>query len=352
MPRSLRPASLGAFVLLVVAGCAGASSPPSPPASTEAPPSHVATRDADGSIAPAESADDVTTAPGALTPLAVFPYRGRGSTVPDALPLHSALHVYEIACAQNEVAHTWSCAPGKGLYAELLKSSSVGLLSYDGRRTSACFKVDLRAPDAAIIKAVALAFDRNGTTETHQRGEDMLQARAATDGPSLLVIRVKSHEPGGVCHCEGRDCCLGIRFTPAEIRAGHDTSELMARASRPMAVPSEEVMDLGTVGVFDVTPKDAELLAAGRRGDWRAAVALAAADLEAPEKLPPRRRSLAWSNLAVAAFEARDLVSLKRADEAVRALGKEAHPYASNTLQVLGPAARGEMWLDDDPCAR
>lgn len=295
----------------------------------------------------ASSAED---APADIVPRGVVVVSAYGYVTAGSLPLGSTLRVYEVACSGNEVKKTWRCRPAKGLFEAMEKQGSVGGLSFDARRTSACFSVDRRAADAKLVEAIARIYDANGDADRRARGESALHAHDP-GVPSLVVVQVRMHHAGAVCRCQGLDCCLGRRFTPAEVQAGYDTSEISARASQTISVPTTGPAPLGTVALYDVTPHAADVVALAQRQDWKGATALAARELEHPDKLAPRKRSLAWSNLAAVAFQARDKESIARAAEAVAAMGDAAHPYAKSIIARLGPGASGGVWLDGDACA-
>ncbi len=284
--------------------------------------------------------------------LARVDYQGRGRPVDGGLPLGARLHVYEVSCRGNQVTDTWKCAPTKGLYQQMAKGGGFWGLHVDTRRIPECFRVDVRHADAKIVKFAQLLHGRGTVQQNAERRKAILSSRAAAEGPLMILVHIKMHLPGPVCRCHGRDCCLGIHFTRAQIRAGHDEESLEAYPSQPISMPWSKLHDLGSVGIYDVTPHAGKLASLATRGDWRSAVELAKRDAREAASLPARARSIAWSNLAVAAYKGRDLAALTRAVSAIRALGKKAHRDAVSIAATFAPVLEGKAWLDDDPCAQ
>jgi hypothetical protein len=293
------------------------------------------------------AAATATAAPPSL--LGIFPYQDRGRTTAAAVPLHTTLAVYEIACTRDDVAHTWKCAPGTGLLDKAM-AGQAAVTDFDPRRLQQCFTLAKHKSDPDIVGGIARSYDQNGTDQTRQAGNDALAARARTEGPTVYLLEMAMHEPGGRCTCQERDCCLNTRFTAAEERAGHWDHQLWTRSSQPIAMPRTALMTEGTVGLYDTTPRASEIAALAKRGDWRSAKELAVQEAATTTGAPVAVRSLALGNVIVTAFQARDLAALGTATAVLATLGADADPRASSVAGLLGGAARGEIWLDADPC--
>jgi hypothetical protein len=297
-------------------------------------------------VALAAASATATAAPPSLASLGVFPYQNRGRTTAAAVPLHATLAVYEVACTRDDVDHTWKCAPAKGLLERAL-AGQAAVTNFDARRLRQCFTLASHKSDAAIVGGVTRSYDPSGTTETRQAGNDALDARARTEGPTLYLLEMDNREPGGECTCKERDCCLNVRFTAAEERAGHWYHQLWTRSSQPIDVPRDVLATEGTVALYDATPRASEIAALAKSGDWKAAKELAVREAATTTGAPADVRSLALANVIVTAFQARDLAAL---GTATAALGSDADHRARLLADSLGPAARGEIWLDTDPC--
>ena len=127
-----------------------------------------------------------------------------------------------------------------------------------------------------------------------------------------------------------------------------DKSAAAARHATQSGVPSASVNTAGTLPLYDGSPHARDVSDLATAGDWKSALALAQTEASA---VPPDVRGYALANVAVCAFQARDMTTLARAIADIEALGDRAPEYVRQIATRLATAISGEMWLDADPCA-